>query len=187
MKSVMMILLVFGICFGQFRKPIFDYNRADWKHWTNDKEREGRDTRQEVLIRDNLASPDSTIIYAGKIVKGRWICPYTGDTITNPEKLDIDHLVPLKEAWWSGGDMWSPKFKELYANSMFYSFHLVAVKASANRSKGRKDPFEWMPDKNKCWYLESWLRVKAGWGLHMDADEEDFIFKYRDEHCECKN
>ena len=165
-----------------------EYNRKDWKHWV-DGDKNGLDTRQEVLIAENIA-PDSLTVYdsTGKIVEGLWVCPYTGDSITNPRKLDIDHLVPLKEAHISGGITWSKEKKEAFANELFYSDnHLMAVSAKANRSKGAKDPSKWMPSINKCWYINSWIEIKKRWALEMDIEEEAFIDVYLESKCYCED
>lgn len=180
-KILLLVLLVFGISLGG------EYNRKEWKHW-RDLDKDGENTRQEVLIEENLASPDSTKYdEKGRIAQGRWICMFTGDTIYNARELDVDHLVPLKEAHLSGGENWYETQKMLYANFMDHTDHLVAVKASANRSKGAKDPSKWMPDVNKCWYLETWIRVKSNWGLDFDDAEADSITKYKDQYdCGCE-
>jgi hypothetical protein len=165
-----------------------EYDRGDWRHWV-DADSDGQDTRQEVLIAENIA-PDSLTEYdsSGRIIKGLWVCPYTGDSITNPRQLDIDHLVPLKEAHVSGGFMWTDERRELYANDLTTGDnHLVAVTASSNRSKGAKDPYHWMPDINHCWYLENWIDIKYRWTLDMDYDEQAFIEVYIEERCECND
>ena len=167
-----------------------DYKRSlymsSWKDYNHD----GQSTRQEVLIEENLA-PDSLTVYnedSSRIISGLWVCPYTGDTITDPSKLDIDHLVPLKEAHLSGGYNWSKEQRHQYANDLNTNEnHLVAVKASANRSKGAKDPAHWMPEINQCWYILEWLRVKQIWGLSADPVETQFIQIYLDEHESCRD
>lgn len=106
------------------------------------------------------------------------MCPFTGDTITRSRRVDIDHLVPLKEAYLSGADTWSPEKKEAYANYLGNPNHLVAVSASANRSKGAKDPSEWMPEINQDWYIREWIRVKTEWALSYDSAEILFITNF---------
>jgi len=185
MRTILLVLLVFGIGFAHKRgAPTEDYDRGNWgSGWLTF---EGQDTRQRVLIAENLAPLSGTLYKNGKIFRGMWICKFTGDTIWLAKELDIDHMVPLKEAWWSGGDDWDRQDKVMYANYEGYNDHLVAVKASANSSKGAKDPYLWMPEMNKCWYLEQWVRIKLMWGLEMDSEESDYIFDYQDENCKCK-
>jgi len=153
------------------------YDRKNWKHWI-DEDGDGFTTRQEVLIEENLADTLHIAIVKGKfkIIKGLWVCPYTGDSITNPKKLDVDHFVPLGNAWESGGKHWNKLLKEVYANYLKDKDHLVAVKASANRKKGKKSPDKYMPEINKCWYLHNWKKIKKKWKLKMTKDESLFIF-----------
>jgi len=150
-----------------------DYNRKNWTHWS-DEDQDGVNTRQEVLIEESV--PESLVILAVsgkkiKIVKGFWVCPFTGDTITNPRELDVDHLVPLKHAYEHGAKRWSKKKKKEFANYLKDPDHLVAVKASANRQKGAKHPGEWMPKVNRGWYVNSWHNIKRKWKLEIDMDE----------------
>jgi hypothetical protein len=145
-----------------------DYVRSHWGRW-NDPDKNCQDTRQEVLVaegEDLVFSDDGC-----KVLSGTWNCPYTGEVFTNPRKLDIDHMVPLKAAHTAGGWEWERERKKAYFNDQSYEHHLVAVSLSANRSKGSKTPMEWMP-KNKahhCDYLRAWATVKKNWRLEMEC------------------
>ena len=111
------------------------YDRDDWRRWT-DEDSDCQNTRQEVLIEES-ATP---VTYADsgqcRVAAGDWTGPYTGERFYDPSELDIDHMVPLANAHWSGGWAWSLERKRQYANDLSYEGHLVAAKASANRSKG---------------------------------------------------
>jgi hypothetical protein len=65
---------------------------------------------------------------------------YDGVTTTNPSKFDIDHVVPLGEAWVSGARKWTTAKRTTYANDLGYAWSLDAVTAHSNRSKGDRDP-----------------------------------------------
>lgn len=157
------------------------YNRDEWRHWVN--VRGCWTVREAVLARD--AEPGSLVMADGDgrrttnqdeactITAGTWVDPYTGATIIDPRKLDIDHLVPLAEAARSGGQRWDAQRKQDYANNMSDPHHLLAVSASANRAKGDKDPANWMPDRTGYWceYVNAWVGVKDRWGLTFDKAE----------------
>jgi hypothetical protein len=103
----------------------------------------------------------------------QWVDPYTGRTFTSPKKLDVDHVVPLKEAHDSGSWKWSREKKKQFANYLKHENHLIAVYASASRKKGAKDPAEWVPS-NKDFlkdYARIWIKVKVDWGLSADRAE----------------
>jgi hypothetical protein len=151
------------------------YNRADYKHWI-DADKDCQNTRQEVLIEESI-SPLVLNKKGCKVLKGAWMDYYTKKIITNPTKLDIDHLVPLAEVDRSGGNKWSKKKKMQYANDLTNHEALIAVSSSANRSKGDKDPSDWMPPNKDYWceYIRDWQIVKKLWALNMDEKEKRFI------------
>lgn len=147
------------------------YDRKDWKHWT-DADGDGQHARKEVLIIESHEPAFEFTDRGGKKqMKGVWKCPYTGEVFRDARKLDVDHMVPLKEAHLSGGWKWAAEKKEKYANYLEDPDHLVAVTASANRSKGAKDPGEWMPAEDHCGYATAWIRVKEKWELSYDEKE----------------
>ena len=87
--------------------------------------------------------------------------------------LDVDHLVPLAEAWRSGAHAWDDARRRAFANDLDEPDALVAVTATSNRQKGDKDPAGWLPPRREqwCWYASAWIRVKAKWDLTADPDE----------------
>ena len=148
------------------------YSRDDWKHWT-DADRDCQNTRAEVLILESAAAPSFATDKQCRVTGGQWDGPYTGATFTDASDLDIDHLVPLKNAHLSGGWQWDPARKEDYANSMAADNHLVAVEKYANRAKGARGPEEWQPPDATyhCLYARDWTSVKAAWGLSATPAE----------------
>jgi hypothetical protein len=111
------------------------------------------------------------------IIAGSWRDPYTGRRTTDPKKLDIDHVVPLKEAHLSGGHLWPKEKRILYANYLQDPKHLLAVDFSENRKKGDKDPPRYMPPDPRfhCRYLKYWVAIKRQWKLSMDRTEAAFV------------
>jgi len=102
-----------------------------------------------------------------QVATGEWMAIYSGVVVTDATKLDIDHMVPLKNAHNSGGWAWDKDKKAAYANGVQDHDHLIAVTASANRSKGAKGPEEWRPTNEGHWcdYAIDWIQIKIDWGL----------------------
>ena len=145
------------------------YNRSAFKHWI-DADKDGCDTRAEVLIEEAIVKPK--IGLKCKLTGGKWLSAYDGKTITNASQLDVDHLVPLAEAWRSGAWKWTSAQRQAYANDLDNSEALIAVTLSTNRSKGDKDPSSWMPKETQCNYVESWISIKSKYVLSVDEKEK---------------
>jgi hypothetical protein len=143
------------------------YVRSKFRHW-DDADHDCRNTRAEVLAKESTRKVTGTCT----IRTGRWVSYYDGRTFTKASQLDIDHLVPLKEAWASGARSWSAAKREAYANDLGDVRTLVAVSAHANRSKGDRDPAHWLPTLRKCRYVNQWVVVKLRWGLTVDRAEK---------------
>ena len=86
-----------------------------------------------------------------RVESGRWYGAFTGAYFEDPGDVDVDHMVPLKNAHNSGGWAWSPAMKEEYANNLGDDDHLIAVQDRANQSKGARGPDEWMPPDKTYW------------------------------------
>ena len=111
------------------------------------------------------------------VVAGRWVDAYTGAVITDPSMIDIDHMVPLANAHRSGGALWSTTVKQYYANDLELEVALIAVSASANRSKGDRSPDEWKPPATTAWcgYATWWVEVKHRWSLTVTTSEKSAL------------
>jgi hypothetical protein len=150
----------------------YGYERSKSKHWI-DVDRDCQDARAEVL-----KSESKTPVNSGCTIKwGTWYSSYDGLTITSPSSIDIDHMVPLAEAWDSGARAWSAAKRSAYANDLTDPRPLIAVSASSNRSKGDKDPAEWLPSRNVCGYIRQWVVVKTRWSLAVDKEERAFLLQ----------
>ncbi|MFJ6354819.1 HNH endonuclease family protein [Streptomyces sp. NPDC092046] len=161
------------------------YERTKFKHWNGGIDpADGCNTRNEVLIAEAIEAP--TVAAGCKLTGGRWISYYDGQEVTDPAKLDIDHMVPLAEAWDSGASAWTPARREAYANDQGAASSLVAVTARTNRSKADQDPAQWMPPAPEatCRYIEEWTADKSRWGLSADQSEIDTLTVYADGPCE---
>ena len=148
------------------------YDRKSYRHWI-DEDRDCQNARHEVLIEESLSTVGFKSSKECRVVSGSWNDPYSGKTITDAAKLDIDHMVPLKEAHESGAANWSRERKRAYANDLDDPDTLIATDRRLNRQKGAKDPAEWLPPNPayQTEYAKAWVAVKLKWGLTADAKE----------------
>ncbi|ASO19803.1 hypothetical protein FHR81_000519 [Actinoalloteichus hoggarensis] len=148
--------------------PMDGYSRDRFPHWITISP--GCNTREAVLSRDgeNVETDDEC-----RAVSGSWLSPYDGQTWTDAADLDIDHMVPLAEAWRSGAADWSDDRREEFANDMERA-QLFAVTNSVNRSKGDQAPDQWMPPLEDYWctYSVHWIEVKHHYELSVTEEEK---------------
>lgn len=147
------------------------YKRSLFPHW-RDVDGDGCDAREQVLKRDALGLPQVDP-FKCFVVEADWLSPYDGRKTSDRSEVDIDHTVALKEAWDSGAWQWNAEQRLAYANDTSDTRTLIAVSSSSNRSKGDKDPSNWMPQLRGFWctYTANWISVKARWGMSMDQSE----------------
>jgi uncharacterized protein YceK len=109
--------------------------------------------------------------------RGRWISPYDGVATTDPADLEIDHFVPLADAWRSGAHRWSDERRRAFANHEADPEELVAVTSRTNRSKSDSSPDEWLPPDRGTWcdYASDWVQVKARWDLTVTPAEKSTL------------
>lgn len=145
-----------------------EYDRKDWGRWM-DLDGDCQDTRQEVLVRDSTVGVQ--LDEKGcRVVAGRWLDPYDGSEVTDPSKVDVDHVVALRDAHDSGGWQWSYDEKRLFFNDLE---NLKATSQSTNRSKGARGPDEWLPPLRaaRCGYVTEWMALKGSYSLSSSAEE----------------
>jgi hypothetical protein len=143
------------------------YERAEFGEW--------RDTGANCNVRDSVLKRDGRKVKTSgcNVVAGTWISSYDGRILDSPTEVDIDHLVPLANAWRSGASAWSGERREDFANDLDRP-QLVAVSRTANRAKGDQDPSTWKPSARDRWcgYAADWIAVKAYWKLTVTGAEK---------------
>jgi hypothetical protein len=150
------------------------YDRDKFRHWV-DENGDCQDTRDEVL------AAESRVAVSGcDISTGRWRSYYDGLTWASSGDVDIDHLVPLAEAWDSGARRWNADTRERFANDLADRRALVAVTDNVNQSKGDQDIAEWRPERARCRYLAEWVAVKTRWSLRVDRTEKRSLRRLAD-------
>ncbi|MFS8098289.1 HNH endonuclease family protein [Lentzea alba] len=144
------------------------YSRDKFPHWITQS---GTcNTREVVLKRDgtNVVTDSSCAA-----TSGRWFSPYDGATWTAASDVDIDHIVPLAEAWRSGASSWTTSRRQSFANDLSGP-QLIAVTDNVNQAKGDQDPASWKPPLSSynCTYAKMWVRTKKNWGLTLQSSEK---------------
>lgn len=148
-----------------------DYSRADYPHWIIQS---GKcDTREIVLANAGFASNARTCKAEPK--NGfTFTEPYTGKQVTDPHKLDIDHVIPLAYADSHGAHDWDTARKQAFANDLT---QLVASDASANRKKGDKGPADWMPSNKSytCEYSTKWIDTALKYNISITNSDKNAL------------
>ncbi|MER7201914.1 HNH endonuclease family protein [Streptomyces sp. CB01635] len=159
------------------------YQRTSFKHWI-DADKDGCNTRAEVLKAEAFMTPEQGL--KCKLTGGRWYSEYDDQYIDGASGLDVDHRVPLAEAWDSGASRWTAAERQAYANDLGDDRALIAVSAKSNRSKADQDPATWMPPaaSDHCDYLRDWIVVKVRWQLAIDPAEQSAL---SDDLAQCPN
>jgi Protein of unknown function (DUF1524) len=147
------------------------YDRALFPHWITISG--SCNTREQVLKRDG-----SSVVVDSSCspTSGSWYSPYDGATWTNAADVDIDHMVPLAEAWSSGAWAWTTSKRQTYANDLGGP-ELWAVTDNVNQAKGDQDPAEWQPSRTafRCTYARAWIQVKWYYSLTIDSAEKSTL------------
>ncbi|HEX2728829.1 MAG TPA: HNH endonuclease family protein [Rubrobacteraceae bacterium] len=153
------------------------YSREKFPHWSDAQEfgwdvaDSSCDARDAALIRDG---EEVSVEEGCDVELGRWVDPYTGSSYTDPADIDIDHMVPLANAWRSGASDWSEAEREAYANDPQV---LLSVEDNANQEKGDKGPEAWKPPNRRyhCEYARRWVWIKSDWDLTVNPQEESAL------------
>jgi hypothetical protein len=141
----------------------------------------GCNQRDDVLLRDARRGTVRVQRQGScdhDVLAGAWVDPYTGKRLVlddlkdlgQAQAVQIDHVVPLAEAWVSGAARWGPERRERFANHLG---GLLASDGPTNASKGASDPAAWRPRQAyQCDYARRWIEVKSRWGLAVDPSED---------------
>ncbi len=157
------------------------YSRLAFGNW-KDADHDCQYTRHEVLVSES----EIAVTFKGNsdcfVDAGEWYDPYTDSVITSASQLDVDHMVPLANAYRSGGWGWSNEKKHAYMNFMADQDHLIAVSKSANRSKSDRGPEDWRPPNEGYWceYAQNWTSIKNTWGLTATSSEQSALSEMLD-------
>jgi hypothetical protein len=163
----------------ELQEPVERYIRKlHFGRWINDPADDTcMNTRARVLVRESLGTVSFRHGKQCVVDTGIWNDPYAGVQVSTAKEIQIDHMVPLKNAYVSGAWQWDYKTRCLYANYLGYKNHLVAAGGRENMSKGDRAPDKYLPTNQnyRCQYIKDWLAVKLIWKLTMTPSEVDGI------------
>ncbi|MBT1633250.1 HNH endonuclease family protein [Curtobacterium flaccumfaciens] len=153
------------------------YDRALFGQAWADVDRNGCDTRNDVLRRDLVDVVTKPGTRECVVLSGTLHDPYTGRTIaftrgdTTSLAVQIDHRWPLVLAWRHGAASWTDAQREAFAND---AAELVAVDGTQNEKKSGSGPAAWMPPNadDACAYATSFVAVATKWRLSIGTADE---------------
>jgi hypothetical protein len=160
------------------------YDRESFA-WRTDVDRNGCDTRNDVLRRD-LADTSIRSGTRGCVVQaGVLEDPYSGarvdfDRSRDPEAVQIDHVVSLSDAWSSGAWRWDAAYRAAFAND---PLELVAASAAENNAKSDATADEWLPadPADACALVARQVSVKVRTELSVTRAEHDAMARVLDD------
>jgi hypothetical protein len=161
------------------RAPKTGYEREEFGPAWADVDRNGCDTRNDVLARDLTDVTFEAGTHDCVVLTGTLSDPYSGGTIAfarGPRSADvqIDHVVALSDAWQKGAQRWDADRRRQFAND---PANLLAVDGPTNAAKGDGDAATWLPPSTgyRCAYVVRQVRVKAAYGLWVTQAEHDAL------------
>lgn len=152
------------------------YDRAEFGRAWADVDRNGCDTRNDVLQRDLadvVLAADGCTVLSGTLVD-----PYTGVLVEfvrgrgTSSLVPVDHVYALSDAWRDGAWAWLPETRLEFAND---PDNLVATTRSANSAKSDHGPARWLPITERCTYLQTYALIGVDWQFDVDQEDSDAL------------
>lgn len=153
------------------------YSRAQFGNPWADVDRNGCDTRNDILRRDLRELRIKAGTRGCVVLSGALTDPYSGEVLYfnrgfgTSWLVQIDHVVSLADAWASGGARLTLGQRQRLAND---PLNLLAVKGSLNQQKGSGDAASWLPPRKafRCAYVSRQITVKRKYGLWVKPAEK---------------
>lgn len=160
------------------RAPKTGFDRDNFGPAWADVDRNGCDTRNDILKRDLTDETFKPGTHDCIVLTGVLKDPYGGETINfkrgqdTSSKVQIDHLIPLSDAWQKGAQQWSDAKRKEFAND---PLNLLAVDGPLNSQKSDSDAATWLPPRRsyRCAYIARQIDVKAKYELWVTKAEKD--------------
>ncbi|MCU1519770.1 MAG: hypothetical protein JWN19_155 [Arthrobacter sp.] len=160
------------------RAPKTGYSRDQFGQAWTDVDRNGCDTRNDMLRRDLTALAIKPGTRDCVVLSGLLNDPYTATLInflrgnSTSTAVQIDHVVALSDAWQKGAQQLSPAQRMSFAND---PLNLLAVDGTANQQKSDGDAATWLPPNKsfRCEYVARQISVKSSYSLWVTQAEHD--------------
>ena len=158
------------------------YTRAQFGQTWADVDRNGCDTRNDILKRDLTGQVYKEKTRECVVLSGTLIDPFSGETINfvrgnvSSMEVQIDHVVAMSNAWQTGAFKLSVKERTAFAND---PMNLLAVKGRLNSQKGDGDAATWLPPLKsfRCDYVARQIAVKIKYKLWFTAPEKEAMVR----------
>ena len=158
------------------------YTRAQFGQAWADVDRNGCDTRNDILKRDLTGEVFKEKTHDCVVLSGTLVDPYSGETINfvrgnvTSMEVQIDHVVALSNAWQTGAFKLTLEQRTALAND---PLNLLAVKGKLNSQKGDGDAATWLPPLKsyRCDYVARQVAVKLKYKLWFTAPEKEAIVR----------
>jgi hypothetical protein len=160
------------------RAPKTGYARSEFGQTWADVDRNGCDTRNDILKRDLTEVRYKEKTRNCVVLSGILVDRYSGETINfvrgniTSMEVQIDHVVALSNSWQTGAFKLTLAQRTALAND---PMNLFAVKGRLNSQKGDGDAATWLPPlkKFRCAYVAQQIAVKAKYSLWVTSPEKD--------------
>ena len=158
------------------------YTRAQFGPTWADVDRNGCDTRNDILKRDLTNEVFKEKTNGCTVLSGTLVDPFSGETINfvqgakTSSDVQIDHSVALSNAWQTGALKLTPEQRKAFAND---PLNLLAVKGKLNSQKGDGDAATWLPPLKsyRCDYVSRQIAVKVKYKLWFTAPEKEAMIR----------
>jgi Protein of unknown function (DUF1524) len=164
------------------RPPLTAYSREAFGTAWSDVNDNGCDTRNDILRRDlTNKTVDDCVVLSGTLAD-----PYSGQRVrlvrgpVTSLEVQIDHVVPLANAWQTGASFWTAAQRERFANDRR---NLLAVRGDLNLQKSDGDTATWLPPKKsfRCTYVTMQVLTKQRYDLWVTPPEKEAMQRILDQ------
>ena len=158
------------------------YTRDQFGPAWADVDRNGCDTRNDILKRDLTNEVFKEKTNGCTVLSGTLVDPFSGETINfvrgvaTSSEVQIDHTVALSNAWQTGAFKLTADQRKAFAND---PLNLLAVKGRLNSQKGDGDAATWLPPLKsfRCEYVSRQIAVKIKYKLWFTAPEKEAMIR----------